>query len=234
MAAGDFVRRCKQIVDLLGQIADAAPQPALAATAHKAGRRRDARRRRRRPARTEAHAAGRRARRPGQSPSPSAASTRLIGEVRPYCDARPDSSTGVGDPRRQGRVVLLHGRVGGHPDHQRRDVQVVRGGLEAGPLGALEQRVAIGQRAAQRGQVAVPVDQRGRGLLADARHPGQPVAGVAAQRREVGVGRPVGCRTCAAATASSTTSRFAHAARRCRGPAPRARRRPAGTGRGRR
>jgi ATP-dependent RNA helicase HelY len=36
MAAGDFVRRCKQIVDLLGQIADAAPQPALAATAHKA------------------------------------------------------------------------------------------------------------------------------------------------------------------------------------------------------
>jgi ATP-dependent RNA helicase HelY len=36
MAAGDFVRRCKQIVDLLGQIADAAPQPALSATAHKA------------------------------------------------------------------------------------------------------------------------------------------------------------------------------------------------------
>ena len=36
MAAGDFVRRCKQIVDLLGQIGDAAPQPALAATARKA------------------------------------------------------------------------------------------------------------------------------------------------------------------------------------------------------
>ncbi|MEI4908353.1 hypothetical protein Q8G40_30180, partial [Klebsiella pneumoniae] len=33
MAAGDFVRRCKQVVDLLGQIADAAPEPALAATA---------------------------------------------------------------------------------------------------------------------------------------------------------------------------------------------------------
>ena len=37
MAAGDFVRRCKQVVDLLGQIADAAPEPALRATARKAG-----------------------------------------------------------------------------------------------------------------------------------------------------------------------------------------------------
>ncbi|WP_409482955.1 DEAD/DEAH box helicase [Arsenicicoccus dermatophilus] len=36
MAAGDFVRRCKQIVDLLGQIATCAPQPALAATARQA------------------------------------------------------------------------------------------------------------------------------------------------------------------------------------------------------
>ncbi|AKT51905.1 DEAD/DEAH box helicase [Arsenicicoccus sp. oral taxon 190] len=36
MAAGDFVRRCKQIVDLLGQIATCAPQPALAATARHA------------------------------------------------------------------------------------------------------------------------------------------------------------------------------------------------------
>ena len=27
LAAGDFVRRCKQVVDLLGQIADAAPEP---------------------------------------------------------------------------------------------------------------------------------------------------------------------------------------------------------------
>jgi ATP-dependent RNA helicase HelY len=37
IAAGDFVRRCKQVVDLLGQIADAAPEPALAAAARKAG-----------------------------------------------------------------------------------------------------------------------------------------------------------------------------------------------------
>ena len=36
MAAGDFVRRCKQVVDLLGQIATCAPQPALAATARAA------------------------------------------------------------------------------------------------------------------------------------------------------------------------------------------------------
>ncbi|WP_270888031.1 DEAD/DEAH box helicase [Pedococcus sp. 5OH_020] len=36
MAAGDFVRRCKQVVDLLGQIADAAPEPQLHATARKA------------------------------------------------------------------------------------------------------------------------------------------------------------------------------------------------------
>jgi ATP-dependent RNA helicase HelY len=29
LAAGDFVRRCKQVVDLLGQISDIAPHPAL-------------------------------------------------------------------------------------------------------------------------------------------------------------------------------------------------------------
>jgi ATP-dependent RNA helicase HelY len=36
MAAGDFVRRCKQVIDLLGQIGDAAPEPTLAATARRA------------------------------------------------------------------------------------------------------------------------------------------------------------------------------------------------------
>ncbi|GAB96251.1 putative ATP-dependent helicase, partial [Kineosphaera limosa NBRC 100340] len=36
LAAGDFVRRCKQLVDLLDQIADAAPSPALRSTARKA------------------------------------------------------------------------------------------------------------------------------------------------------------------------------------------------------
>ncbi len=36
IAAGDFVRRCKQIVDLLDQIAEAAPTPALSATARRA------------------------------------------------------------------------------------------------------------------------------------------------------------------------------------------------------
>jgi len=36
VAAGDFVRRCKQLVDLLGQIADAAPDPDLRRTARKA------------------------------------------------------------------------------------------------------------------------------------------------------------------------------------------------------
>ena len=36
VAAGDFVRRCKQVVDLLDQIADCAPNPALAATARTA------------------------------------------------------------------------------------------------------------------------------------------------------------------------------------------------------
>jgi ATP-dependent RNA helicase HelY len=36
IAAGDFVRRCKQIVDLLDQIAEAAPTPALSVTARKA------------------------------------------------------------------------------------------------------------------------------------------------------------------------------------------------------
>ncbi|WP_460933390.1 DEAD/DEAH box helicase [Phycicoccus ginsengisoli] len=36
MAAGDFVRRCKQVVDLLGQIGDAAPEPHLRTTARRA------------------------------------------------------------------------------------------------------------------------------------------------------------------------------------------------------
>jgi ATP-dependent RNA helicase HelY len=36
MAAGDFVRRCKQLVDLLDQVADAAPTPQLRTTARTA------------------------------------------------------------------------------------------------------------------------------------------------------------------------------------------------------
>ena len=36
IAAGDFVRRCKQVVDLLGQIGDAAPEPTLSGTARRA------------------------------------------------------------------------------------------------------------------------------------------------------------------------------------------------------
>ncbi|MEP7193438.1 MAG: DEAD/DEAH box helicase [Actinomycetota bacterium] len=36
IGAGDFVRRCKQVVDLLGQIGDAAPDPTLAVTARRA------------------------------------------------------------------------------------------------------------------------------------------------------------------------------------------------------
>jgi len=36
MAAGDFVRRCKQVIDLLGQIGDAAPEPSLSVTARRA------------------------------------------------------------------------------------------------------------------------------------------------------------------------------------------------------
>ncbi len=36
LAAGDFVRRCKQLVDLLGQVADAAPEPRLRGTARSA------------------------------------------------------------------------------------------------------------------------------------------------------------------------------------------------------
>jgi ATP-dependent RNA helicase HelY len=36
IAAGDFVRRCKQVVDLLGQIGDAAPDPTLSVTARRA------------------------------------------------------------------------------------------------------------------------------------------------------------------------------------------------------
>ncbi|MEI2775666.1 MAG: DEAD/DEAH box helicase [Tetrasphaera sp.] len=36
LAAGDFVRRCKQVVDLLDQIADAAPEPQLRTVARKA------------------------------------------------------------------------------------------------------------------------------------------------------------------------------------------------------
>ena len=36
LAAGDFVRRCKQVVDLLGQIADAAPEPHLRTLARSA------------------------------------------------------------------------------------------------------------------------------------------------------------------------------------------------------
>ncbi len=36
MAAGDFVRRCKQVIDLLGQVSDIAPEPAVRSTARKA------------------------------------------------------------------------------------------------------------------------------------------------------------------------------------------------------
>jgi len=36
IAAGDFVRRCKQVVDLLGQIGDAAPETTLSVTARRA------------------------------------------------------------------------------------------------------------------------------------------------------------------------------------------------------
>jgi ATP-dependent RNA helicase HelY len=36
IGAGDFVRRCKQVVDLLGQIGDAAPDRTLAVTARRA------------------------------------------------------------------------------------------------------------------------------------------------------------------------------------------------------
>jgi ATP-dependent RNA helicase HelY len=36
MAAGDFVRRCKQLVDLLGQVGDAAPTPQLRTAARRA------------------------------------------------------------------------------------------------------------------------------------------------------------------------------------------------------
>ena len=36
LAAGDFVRRCKQVADLLGQLADAAAEPAVAAAARRA------------------------------------------------------------------------------------------------------------------------------------------------------------------------------------------------------
>jgi ATP-dependent RNA helicase HelY len=36
MAAGDFVRRCKQVVDLLGQIAEAAPEPEVRRSARAA------------------------------------------------------------------------------------------------------------------------------------------------------------------------------------------------------
>jgi ATP-dependent RNA helicase HelY len=36
MAAGDFVRRCKQLVDLLDQVGDAAADPELRRTARRA------------------------------------------------------------------------------------------------------------------------------------------------------------------------------------------------------
>ena len=36
LTAGDFVRRCKQIVDLLDQVGDAAPQPELRSVARQA------------------------------------------------------------------------------------------------------------------------------------------------------------------------------------------------------
>ena len=36
VGAGDFVRRCKQVVDLLGQIGDAAPDRTLSVTARRA------------------------------------------------------------------------------------------------------------------------------------------------------------------------------------------------------
>ena len=36
LTAGDFVRRCKQVVDLLDQVADAAPEPHLRGVARTA------------------------------------------------------------------------------------------------------------------------------------------------------------------------------------------------------
>ena len=79
--------------------------------------------------------------------------------------------------------------VGGHPHHGSRGLDVVDGRQQLRPirLGHLRFRVVGGgQNALQR---AVLREQRGRRLLADARHAGQPVGRIAPQQRQFGICR---------------------------------------------
>ena len=131
-------------------------------------------------------------------------------------------------PARQGRPVSAGSPSstcgqGGVPDdaHDRRRRREVRRGPGAARRpGPLARSASPASRAASSAvERAVPVDQGGRGLLADPGHARQAVAGVAAQRRQVGVAVAAGgCRTWPSATPR----------RRPRGCAPRGRRRAPG------
>ena len=104
---------------------------------------------------------------------------------------RSPSSVSLARVGRGERQVAGHGgqrHVGRGADHHRGHVQVVagRGQLVAGA--GRETAVPGVHRLQDGGQAAELVDQGGRGLLPHPRHPGQAVAGVAAQYREVGVG----------------------------------------------
>jgi putative ABC transport system permease protein len=91
---------------------------------------------------------------------------------------------GMAQPPVHGR----HRRVVGHPDHRYRRPQVVTGLDQLGPGAHREAAVPGVQRGEHGLDRAEHPDQRGRGLLPHAGDAGQPVARVAAQRRERGVG----------------------------------------------
>ena len=103
-------------------------------------------------------------------------------------DREPAHRGRVGDVGRQAQVDVGDRHVVGHPHHERGDVEVVARGLEVGAARPLDPGVTGGDGLAHPGERSEVRDERGRGLVADALDPRQPVAGVAAQRGHVGVG----------------------------------------------
>ncbi len=134
---------------------------------------------------------------------------------------------------RQGRVVRRQVDVAGHGDDPRGHLEIV-GRIQdpaSRPGGHLGGRVGRGGDDAA--EVAEPQQQRGGRLLADPGHAGEPVRGVAAHGREVGVltGQDS---VLADHHLVGDALVVAHPARDVEHPDPRAGRRPAGTGPGRR
>ena len=169
---------------------------------------------RRRPGARRCATARSSTRRRARSGQPARASTRRRAEPARFhrsasASSRSGSAGAVGSPRVE--VGQLH--VQRHPAHRQRLGQVVRA-LASSLVRSPGANPASGSSSAARICVdpAVPGDQPGGGLLADAGHAGQAVARVAAHRREVRVppGRHAVLRL--APAASSRVLQLGHAA----------------------